>query len=631
MIHGYKIIAFCTVRAHTDESRRLLERMNQLLPPKGYRIFVYNAYYGVNAKQSGDTGQSRIYDMIPFDKIDALVVFEEKIFNDTVSDRIVEMAKAAGVPVISVGKAYEGCANVEFDYDASFDTIVEHVLGHHGVRKLHLMAGMRNNPFSDIRIAATRRVMEKYGLTLQEEDISYGDFWAWPTRVAMEALLERKDLPEAVICVNDAMAITVCQVLQERGYSVPEDMIVTGFDGIDDIYYNELGITSGACQYERIAEEVCEILEDGVPKHMGKSRKLLADLILQESCGCGKCERRNAFEMLNFALTRVDFLLNQHYHFTELSSAVQYCETMDEVAALMQEVEDRMFHEVTCLINKSFTGEVKELVTEMEGNGLDDTMCVLYQEPTKLYPFKTFDMDTADVVPNLEELLEPKRPLIFSSLSFRGTPIGYVCFSYDEVNMENYLRMPQIINALNEALGGMRNMRYQHLLTQRLEEMYSRDMLTGIYNRHGFSKAYEDAKERLKGGHTHLSIVFLDADGLKRVNDIYGHKEGDNVIRTVAKAIEYAVAPDGICMRFGGDEFIGVASATLDDEVIKKRVETFLDTYNSLSEKPYKVSASVGVSIEPISENLDFDKMMRRADELMYFEKRRKKGLPVAE
>ena len=118
-------------------------------------------------------------------------------------------------------------------------------------------------------------------------------------------------------------------------------------------------------------------------------------------------------------------------------------------------------------------------------------------------------------------------------------------------------------------------------------------------------------------------------DGLKYINDTFGHVEGDFAIITLAKSMEKAGMGDGICGRLGGDEFICASVEESDRhysaEEFQKQLEEYLQNAEGVAEKPYPLSASVGMIFEEISDNLDLDAVINRADDKMYEHKMARK------
>ena len=110
------------------------------------------------------------------------------------------------------------------------------------------------------------------------------------------------------------------------------------------------------------------------------------------------------------------------------------------------------------------------------------------------------------------------------------------------------------------------------------------------------------------------------------LNDNYGHGEGDVAIREVALALRACCPETAICARFGGDEMIAVIRGRYTDD-IRSEINSYLDSFNATSGKPYRVSASVGIYYAKQEEISDFKEILKRSDKLMYMDKAKKKAL----
>lgn len=132
---------------------------------------------------------------------------------------------------------------------------------------------------------------------------------------------------------------------------------------------------------------------------------------------------------------------------------------------------------------------------------------------------------------------------------------------------------------------------YKHRAEQAIE-----DELTGVLNRRGLVEAYEDLVNFGKRRRNHLdSILFIDADEFKAVNDTLGHSGGDEVLRTIAKAIHDRASREGdIVGRYGGDEFIVMLPDT-DKEVAREIAEEIRQNVENFRALPLPVTVSIGV------------------------------------
>lgn len=161
-----------------------------------------------------------------------------------------------------------------------------------------------------------------------------------------------------------------------------------------------------------------------------------------------------------------------------------------------------------------------------------------------------------------------------------------------------------------------------------LREQSSRDSLTGLYNRRGFGDYMEEAFENPHEVGT-AAVVMLDADGLKPINDFYGHHVGDRYLQDIAQIMSETIGDRGICARLGGDEFAafiyGVETkeeiADMIEQIKNRRGEAFVP---GKDESVLGLEFSVGYACCP-DDGGDYHKLIYMADERMYGEKKKRK------
>jgi diguanylate cyclase (GGDEF)-like protein len=170
----------------------------------------------------------------------------------------------------------------------------------------------------------------------------------------------------------------------------------------------------------------------------------------------------------------------------------------------------------------------------------------------------------------------------------------------------------------------------RHELRRQLLDQSITDDLTGLQNRRGFLE-FGDSQLRLAGrsGATCL-MFFLDLDGLKQINDTFGHGEGNRALVEAASVLRASFRRTDLLARIGGDEFAGlIVDATVDAwPALRARMEQILERVNAVPDRPYRIEFSVGMVACPPSEDPTLEGLLNRADECMYDEKRRKKRRP---
>jgi diguanylate cyclase (GGDEF)-like protein/PAS domain S-box-containing protein len=162
------------------------------------------------------------------------------------------------------------------------------------------------------------------------------------------------------------------------------------------------------------------------------------------------------------------------------------------------------------------------------------------------------------------------------------------------------------------------------------------DELTGLYNRRGFlafSKQHLNSLYRTNKG---VVVVYADLDGLKIINDSFGHKEGDRALVKTAELLKETFRSSDVLGRLGGDEFTALAAVEPDgglDRLISRLQQRF-ENYNALKLTPYKLSISIGVAQLDSDGVQSMEDLMAQADQAMYENKRGKQinfPLPKAE
>ena len=158
---------------------------------------------------------------------------------------------------------------------------------------------------------------------------------------------------------------------------------------------------------------------------------------------------------------------------------------------------------------------------------------------------------------------------------------------------------------------------------EQLEEIAYKDMLTGIPNRSYFNKTVHEMSEEGLGDYT---LVFIDLNDLKKINDEHGHSRGDEIIIAASECVSKAFSKDGECCRWGGDEFVAFVPG---DEAKGKecisRFEDALDEYNDSGLLPFRITAAHGAIFSSKEDPIDLTTALREADMKMYDAKKRMK------
>jgi diguanylate cyclase (GGDEF)-like protein len=165
-------------------------------------------------------------------------------------------------------------------------------------------------------------------------------------------------------------------------------------------------------------------------------------------------------------------------------------------------------------------------------------------------------------------------------------------------------------------------------LQEELRQLATVDELTGLANRRGFYALAEH--ELLVAARTRaaIALLFVDVDGLKRVNDELGHSVGDLLLKEAADVIRETIRASDLAGRLGGDEFCVLlrGEPDLDAERAVARMRETTAAHNARPGRPYQVSLSIGVSALPAGRSVTLEELIDAADEGMYEDKRAKRS-----
>jgi diguanylate cyclase (GGDEF)-like protein len=218
-----------------------------------------------------------------------------------------------------------------------------------------------------------------------------------------------------------------------------------------------------------------------------------------------------------------------------------------------------------------------------------------------------------------------KGMVIFFSLSYKNEVYGYAALVVDTsyntfVNFKiEYLltQVGQNINKLElyEKLFGISD----------VMSLYIRDPLTGSLNRRGFEQKISELFDEDGNAKKELAVVSIDMDGLKYINDNFGHNAGDEAIKETANYIENALNSDEFVARMGGDEFVAILILSEVGRVGKfiRNVRNSIREINLSGKYEFEISSSIGTC--ELTKWHDVAACMNKADKAMYLEKKAKK------
>ncbi len=623
---NYKgVVAICSAGFHHVNIPEIIGTLSEYLASIGFRVYIYNIYDDYSYYSDSVRGQEKLFDKMNFDYIDLFIVLSESMLNEDASKKLAKRLRMARKPIINIGGHLKGCFNINMDHAHAFRQIVEHVVIHHGCRNVYLMAGFDKNSFSEKRIEIYKEVLTENGIEVDEGKIAHGDFWEIPARRECNRWLDSgKALPDAIVCCNDIMAITVCECLNERNISVPEDVIVTGFDRINLGRYTIPRLTTAFNDYESLSEVIGKLADDILSDNEIEpyDENIPHKMYVSDSCGC-RTAAVDSKELYNKNIMKMyDKYRKRENNLERVFTSISKLVDADSVVQMLEGLGDVLFSDrnsaiinsqFSIIANKNYCNQT-DIPSPKDWDGYDSMRIFSMKDSEASLPMQLVDIDIESQM--IEEYAEDGNQVLFLPFNWQNEDYGYIIMKHDK-NSLDYIEIYEYMMCLMEVFGIV-------LKKSQLHDLIIKDSLTHLLNRRGFFGEVGKIMKKNMTKHKIIFIASIDMDNLKEINDKYGHSEGDFALWAVGSSITECVGDEGICARFGGDEFLIAFISDgdkFDYDYYYEKVEKIhlnIEKYKYEESKNYDIDISIGYAFGEGEKTADIDVIMKRADDEMY-------------
>lgn len=625
-----KLIGVLMSAIHNDYQQKVLSGIMSKANEYDYDIAVFSTLISSDGRVLHINGEKNIFSLPNYEKFDGIIFDLDTIRIDGVHENIVNSLKEkCKVPVVSLNNVFPEFYSVISDDKASFKKVIQHLIDEHGLRRINFLTGPKDLSQSETRLQAYIEAMENNNIPVEQERIFYGDFWREAGKIFVSNILKSSlPLPQAIVCANDIMAMTVYSALVENGIRVPEDIAVTGYDNSREAAEHFPPITSIKPPLFEMGIASIEIIHNHINNiKIKKITKCTGTPVLTNSCGClNKIIMTNTDRNIHLEMDELrEYFSESHAMVENLTSATSLKESIDEICIHSYQIKQlRDFYLCLCKDWNKFNDNPNDYLKD----GYTKTMKAELVMKDFKFVDTEYEFNTNIMLPDMFEEHDEPTTYFFTPIHFKDRCFGYSVINYFNKNKISDLSYRTWSRNINNALEFIRVQGDLKWCLNEIDNMSIKDTLTGIYNRRGFDRfAYPLFNNCVENKKT-LLIVSCDLDQLKGINDNYGHAEGDSAICTVANAFIDCFHTGEICSRISGDEFIviGVGDYTsLDVKKYKSIIKNFFINYNLTSAKPYKVNASLGFYCDIPSFDMNLQECIRFADAKMYTEKNKRK------
>ena len=621
-----KTIAFFGCSFTSRYRQNLCRSFNNVAQELNINIIYINSLGKIGDKNAlyGDY-EFDLIDLIDLSQFDGIIFDGEGYNVEGMADKIILKLREAKCPIVSISTPVNGFYNIQFNDAKGVCTLVEHFLDHHHMTKIGFMSGYLTHPDAQLRLKEFRRVMKSRNLPEDGAGVFEGDFWFHKGEEAADFFLSRPECPEAVVCANDYMAISLITALKKRGVRVPEDISVSGYDGTFEGQEFLPHLSSATREREDIARKALTLLNE-----LSHGREYTGDMsidpkpIYSQSCGCLKLDYRLEAENINrvYEINR-----NFSYNINDAESALLKLNKVDDLNALGNVFAETSinfgeYNSFFLMLHKDTNGKISTESDFICPTG--EFIAAIWIDKKNVYSESEHTFNVSSIVPKSNS--DSPHFFYITSVHCADRMFGYAIIEMTDNDIFNefynlwLLNMSTTLETLfkNDKIGKQKN---------KLENLSIRDGLTGMLNRRGFDDLARESLGSLTEKRTVCSMV-IDMDGLKHINDDYGHYEGDKAIKNVADIITWCCDSGEIAGRAGGDEFYIFAPEYSEKllERFTERLQGFIKRHNQNSSKPYDINVSYGAFLTEADSSSSLEEFIRISDSKMYDQKLSKPG-----
>lgn len=636
-----RLIGVMLSDATAEYPRNVLKGIMEQAKVLDYNVAVFSSFIRSEGSERHQVGDMKIFQLPNYNMLDGVIILPDSIhLKDTLEKIKVDLSKNCSCPVICADMTDGNWIKIPTNEEKDFMEIVEHFITEHKFTKINCLTGVKGSVQAELRLEGYKKALVKYNIEIDDTRIMYGDFWKDSGKLFVEKMmLDKENLPEAIVCANDYMAIAVCEALKEYGYRVPEDICVSGFDNIREAVLNHPSIATIRSPQKEIGMRAVRFIHKYYEGKVQDSSILYGELLVGESCGCNKIsyyskesliQRKNFQAVINNMRSEISELNLMRETLVGVDSMEEFFQRLNEKVYLIKgykdfylclndDWNDNSGDVTTSYINENWTSK----------NYYTDRMNVQVLHKNKLFVSNNTSFKTSDMLSALWEETENMNTYFFVPVHFEARTYGYAVVTYEDKSKIYDYDLRSWISNISTCLEIQRiqnNLRWYH---DQVENLAIRDTLTGVYNRRGLDKyskhIFLEAIEYKK----YFSMFVVDLDNLKWINDNHGHQEGDNALLMVTETFLRLPSELGVFARTGGDEFVYIFSHEMNKESIiefKRKIQNNLRDISLENSNGYMVSISIGIYYGIPSSTMDISDCHSIADKSMYYEKVRKKG-----
>ncbi len=624
-----KKLALVTCTSNYERHGNMIRGLRQrLMETEGYALYVLTNYGIYNDGMDYNRGEAAVYSLLDKMELDGCIL-DSNLGSNELAEKIAGRMVARGVPVLTINLQVSGVPYLHLETRTSGTELLNHLIVTHGCRRINLVLNKGSTVVSRGILETYRRVLEEHRIPFEESRVVNIPVGTKTGRGVYDTFDQRGVMRDcnAVLCVHDVCALGLIMEMESRGFRVPEDLRVCSMNCSANSIAFRPRIT-GIDSMDQKAAELGFDLMDRMVRGEEIPRENTYSSIVRYFSSCGCETPRDFFRDQHPVFQRI--ILNKIEAGNQIGRMMQYNSALENVESLSR-LADNIYsmmegvdcHSWFCCINESDPEWIESNRPDprpKDAPPYDERMRVLMGCSERTGLIRDQVMELSRVVPT-----DPRSGDLFLILPFHhgGRAYGYTVFLNEllPVDVYNY-------RICQDSIGNSLESLHQQMVLRRsieeLDQLHMQDQMTGLYNRFALRRYAENFVSDPAG----YSVAMLDMDGLKDINDTFGHLAGNNAISIVASAIRRAAGEEDLTIRYGGDEFLILSRRSTAEawERCREDIHLKLAEVGNRQQLSYPLGVSMGYAISSPRGALSLEKCIESADRAMYEDKKAHKA-----
>lgn len=609
-----KCIALIMADIQSEYNRHIIRGIAHQTAALDYDVISFSYFSNHDIDMAFQHGEENILTLFQPEQFDGILTWKNSFRSQKVQDYITHLCINSGLPYLDADDYDPNAPFPIWNDRALFYDLVCHLIEVHRKKKIYCLTGPKELHQSVHRLAGYQDAMAAHGLYTDESYVFYGDFWLTGGESLADQIISGVvPKPDAIACAGSAMANALSNRLQENGIRVPEDIAIVGYDSFLENFLSTPSITAiSNINYNQGVYLICNL-------HFQITGERCASTSIREEClECGtSCGCSDSHTQAFHKFKRELIEQQHHLDLIQVSCMLQRLTAAEN----LNDFWEALFHflylirgmkTLSLCICEDWDGINKTTGDTYRNTGYSKKMLLFHATPESLTGIQNTFYST-DIIPAEQRRQNEASMYYCTPLHYDDRCFGYVVTEFQPSVISYDKLFWTWVTNVNAALESLRMQNYVRRFSNRIHLTAVRDPLTGLYNRRGFEELSAEMFEQAVLHDEKFFLMMIDIYNLKEITRKMGFEYSDNVMMTVAEAINQSTRGNEICCHTNDRHFyiIGSLNYTRNTgQQHEEMIQQYYATHLNDTESNIHVDIDIGYFCDKLKENTNLDDIL---------------------